>query len=84
MTADHIAVPAEWLQPGALVPVTPETVHTLVQALRSVQAPAEGASTDERLDAIADGYRWDTREGRRAMIRAALAANVQPKAASSR
>ncbi len=30
--------------------------------------------TDHELDAIADAHRWDTREGRRQMIRAALAA----------
>lgn len=30
--------------------------------------------TDQELDAIADAHRWDTREGRRQMIRAALAA----------
>jgi hypothetical protein len=26
--------------------------------------------TDEQIDAIADAHRWDTREGRRAMLRA--------------
>lgn len=29
--------------------------------------------TDDQIDAIADAYRWDTREGRRALVRAALA-----------
>lgn len=29
--------------------------------------------TDEQIDAIADAHRWDTAEGRRAMVRAALA-----------
>lgn len=29
--------------------------------------------TDEQIDAIADAHRWDTREGRRALVRAALA-----------
>lgn len=39
----------------------------------TIPAP-EGGPADDQLDAIADAHRWDTREGRRAMLRAALAA----------
>lgn len=53
MTADHIAVPADWLKPGAVVPVTPEAVNTLVQALRSVQAPAEAHGVTDDLCTVA-------------------------------
>ena len=35
-------IPADWLKPGAVVPVTAETVTTLLSALASAQPPAVG------------------------------------------
>lgn len=47
---------------------------------REAQAPAPAhALTDEQADAIADAHRWDTREGRRAMLRAVQAPAVAPQ-----
>lgn len=44
------------------------------ERLRESQPKPKGAAlTDEQADAIADAHRWDTREGRRAIVRAALA-----------
>lgn len=43
------------------------------------QPPAAQPLTDEQIDDIADAHRWDTREGRRQMIRSALAGQTQPQ-----
>jgi hypothetical protein len=38
---DRAPIPSEWLRPGAIVPVTPETVSTLLTALRARLAQPE-------------------------------------------
>jgi len=55
------------MPPAAAVPL-PATLPMTVR----LSVPA--TLTDEQIDAIADAHRWDTREGRRQMVRAAIAA----------
>lgn len=47
---DNVAVPAEWLKPNAIVPVTPESTRILVEALRAIlEQPQQGNETPATL-----------------------------------
>jgi hypothetical protein len=45
-TTGEVLLAPEWLKPGAIVPVTPETVRVLLDAVRALTAP-KGNATQE-------------------------------------
>ena len=46
-------IPPEWLKPGAIIPVTPETVRVLLDAVRTLSEP-QGNAAQERRAALED------------------------------